>query len=60
MLTAFLLSMTDKTFITKDGEELNYDMTLIRLLQRMSAIETRLETHNNVLKTILQQLDRAS
>jgi hypothetical protein len=52
--------MTDKTFVTNSGEELNYDMTRIRLLQRMTALESRLETHNNVLKTILQQLDRAS
>ena len=52
--------MTDKTFVTTKGEELNYDMTLIRLMQRMTALEKQLETHQNVLKTILQQLDRAS
>ena len=50
--------MTDKTFVTTKGEELNYDMTLIRLMQRMTALEKQLETQHNVLKIVLQQLDK--
>ena len=57
MLPAFLLSMSEPLFVTKDGKEYTEPMLFVQLMQRVTKLEESITLHNKIMRQILQTLD---